>query len=142
MTKEYLYEYAGKREFYSRTPSGHDLFTDATIESGGNGRAATPVEMVLSGLAGCTGIDVTMILEKKRVSFDSLKIRMITERTDDEMRHFEKIHLIYEFSGHDLPLEKIQQSVQLSQDKYCTVAAMLKGSIKLSYEIKLVESQK
>nr|HPG48913.1 OsmC family protein [Petrotogaceae bacterium] len=116
--------------------------TDATIESGGNGRAATPVEMVLSGLAGCTGIDVTMILEKKRVSFDSLKIRMITERTDDEMRHFEKIHLIYEFSGHDLPLEKIQQSVQLSQDKYCTVAAMLKGSIKLSYEIKLVETQK
>ena len=94
-----------------------------------------PKALLLSGLIGCTGIDVMMILNKMRVRPDDVIISVEADQTDTEPKVYKTIHLIYTFKGKDLPVEKLQRAVSLSQEKYCGVSAMREKAAPITYEI-------
>lgn len=99
----------------------------------------SPKALLLTGLAGCTGIDVVDILEKMRVPFASLEIDAEAEQTDEHPRVFKTIHLTYKLKTEEDHREKIKKAIDLSLEKYCGVAAMLKKNSRIEYEILITE---
>ena len=119
---------------------GHQIIIDAASEFGGENRGPRPKPLMLVALAGCTGIDVVSILKKMRVNFDEFKIIVEGELTEEHPRHFSRMHIIYEFKGKNIPLDKLQKAVELSQQKYCGVSATYKKALELTWEIKINQS--
>lgn len=99
----------------------------------------SPMETVLMALAGCSGIDVMEVLQKMRVNVTDLRIEVDADRAPDPPRVFTKIRLRYRASGQGLTREQIDRAVTLSLEKYCSVAAMLRHSADISYDIILDE---
>jgi putative redox protein len=122
-----------------KTPSGHDIHVDADPENLGYDSAARPMEYLIAGLGGCTGIDVVTILDKMKVKYDALNLRILAERSEEHPKKYTKIHIIYEFKGKDLPIDKLERAAQLSQEKYCGASATFRGSTEITYEVKIVE---
>ncbi|MFH0896142.1 MAG: OsmC family protein [Bacteroidota bacterium] len=117
--------------------SGHHLLFDAMPESGGENKGPRPKELMLAALAGCTGMDVVAILKKMRVSLGGFSVRVVSELTEEHPKHYKSMHIEYVFSGKELPADKLEQAVQLSQEKYCGVSHMYKKAMPLTYEIKI-----
>lgn len=122
--------------FVYESATGHGLVTDAPKAIGGGDTAATPMELVLLGLMGCTGVDVTSILARMKQPLEGLKVRAEAERAEEHPRIYTKIHLIYEFKG-DLDEKKVERAIRLSEDKYCSVSAMLGKTVAISSEYHL-----
>ncbi len=118
---------------------GHHVRMDAEREFGGNDRGQRPKFLLLAAVSGCTGMDVMSILKKMQVKVDVFTITADADVADDHPRVFTKIHLVYEFRGKDLPLEKLHRACELSQERYCSVAAMLKKACPVTYEVKTAE---
>ncbi len=118
----------GKRHFESVGDSGMTVNIDARREDGGEGQGNRPMELVLMGLTGCTGIDVAMILERMRVPVESLHIEAKGERRDEHPKAFTEIHLTYHITG-NAPVDKVWRAISLSQDKYCSASASLSAEI-------------
>lgn len=97
----------------------------------------SPKALLLSGLAACSGIDVVDILEKMRVLFASLEISAEAEQTDEHPRVFKDIHITYNIKTEEENRDKIKKAVDLSLDKYCGVAAMLKKNSTIHYTINI-----
>lgn len=114
---------------------GHTVAMDATRESGGQDSGSSPKGLLLSGLGGCTGIDVVSILEKMRVPFTGFEIQASAELTEEHPKVFKSIHLRYVFRGKDLPEDKLEKAVILSMDRYCGVSAMLAKAAPITWEI-------
>jgi putative redox protein len=93
------------------------------------------MEAVLLALAGCTGMDVVSILKKKRTPLEGLTIEVGAERAPEHPKVFTKIHIRYVARGTGLRHEDVNRAVALSQDKYCPVAAMLRPSATLTWEV-------
>jgi len=123
----------GKLSFEAQTESGHRVFLDAKPEAGGENKAPSPMELMLVSLVGCTAMDVVFILKKKRVSLQSLTIKVDGERASQHPKFFTKIDVEYNFEGKDLKEEDVKQAIELSRDKYCSVSAMLKEKATISY---------
>ncbi|MCB1145986.1 MAG: OsmC family protein [Leptospiraceae bacterium] len=102
-------------------------------------KGPTPKEMVLMGLCGCTAMDVISILEKMRVKPAKFKVEASAELTTEHPKVFNKIHMKYHVSN-EPPDDKMQRAVELSQNQYCGVSAMLKKSADVSWEIVRIES--
>jgi len=98
---------------------------DAAKEVKGLGEAPTPKQMVLHGLAGCTGMDVATILSKRKVGYDRFTIEVEAEQTAHHPRVFREIHLTYRFVANPEDRPKIERAVELSRDNFCGVSAML-----------------
>jgi putative redox protein len=92
---------------------------------------------MLAALAGCTGMDVVSILKKMRVPFMGLNIRVEADVTEEHPKHYEKMHIIYEFTGEGLQIEQLKKAVELSQDRYCGVSFVYKKAMELTYEIQI-----
>lgn len=120
--------------------NGHTIVLDAVPEVGGENRGPRPKPLMLAALAGCTAMDVISILKKMRVPVEKFNVRVHGDLTDEHPKHFYKMHVVYEFTGQNLPMEKLQRAVQLSQDQYCGVSAVYKKTMKLTSEIKVVEA--
>jgi putative redox protein len=118
---------------------GHSFLLDSSPDWGGSDSGPRPKALLLSGLIGCTGMDVVSILRKMRVEGYGLSIRADAEYTEEHPVVFRSIHLTFSFSGTDLPPEKIERAVSLSQEKYCGVSAILGCSAELSWEIEYVD---
>lgn len=127
--------------FAAKGQTGHFTMMDAKEEVGGNGAATTPMELMLEALGGCTGLDTISILKKKRVSFSHLEIILNGERSDEHPKVFTSIHLefILHSNDGDKALTSLERAVELSHEKYCSVAAMLKPTVKMTIETKVVE---
>jgi putative redox protein len=95
----------------------------------------SPKALLLTGLAGCSGIDVVDILEKMRVPFSKLSIDAETEQTEDYPKVFKDIHLVYRVVTDEANRDKIIKAIDLSLEKYCGVAAMLKKNSKIDYTL-------
>jgi len=95
----------------------------------------SPKALLLSGLAGCTGIDVVEVLEKMRVPFADLKIEVEAEQTTEIPRVFKGIHINYIIATTEENREKVKKAIDLSLDKYCGVSAMLRKNSKIDYSI-------
>ena|ERR1700722_18803956 len=122
-----------KQEFEGVAGSGHKIVVDGDKAAGNS-----PVELVLIGLCGCTGYDVASILRKKREPFTSVEVSAEAERATAPPTVFTKIHLTYKVGG-KVSHKAVEDAVQLSEDKYCSVAAMLKKTAKITYEIQYSE---
>ena len=101
----------------------------------GTSRGVRPKGLLLAGLGGCTGMDVVSILEKMRVPFEGLAVDVSADQSEDHPRVFTAIHVRYRFKGRDLPMDKLARAVQLSQEKYCGVSAMLGKTAAITTEI-------
>lgn len=117
--------------------NGHKIIIDATPEVGGNDLGPRPKPMMLAALGGCTSMDVVSILNKMRVEFKSLNVVVEGELSEEHPKRFLKMHVIYEVEGENLPLDKIQKAVNLSEDKYCGVSALYKEVLEMTSEIRL-----
>jgi putative redox protein len=120
---------------------GHKITIDLPEENGGNNRGPRPKPFMLLALAGCTGVDVVMMLGKMRVDIKGLSITVEGEMQDELPKAFESMKVIYHFRGKDLPMDKLQKVVELSRDKYCGVSATLKPLLPISYEIRTEEGE-
>jgi putative redox protein len=102
-------------------------------------RGASPKPFMLSSLGGCTGMDVLSILKKMKIEPEYFNISVTGFLTDDYPKYYYKIHLLFEFKGKDLDMDKITRAVNLSEDKYCGVWAVYKKTMEITKEIKLLE---
>lgn len=120
--------------FAAKGRSGHWLMIDADKEVGGNGAGNAPLEMLLQALGACTGMDVISILKKKRTPFTGLDIFVDGEKSEEHPKIFKKINLrfILHSNGGEKALNDLERAVELSYEKYCTVANMLKHSAEIS----------
>lgn len=96
-----------------------------------------PKSLLLSGLAGCSGIDVVDILEKMRVEFSGLVIEAEAEQTDEHPKVFKEILITYRVKTAAENEDKVRKAIELSLEKYCGVAAMLKKNSPVRYELVL-----
>jgi putative redox protein len=97
-----------------------------------------PKALLLSGLAGCSGVDVVDILEKMRVKFSDFEIDTEATQTDDHPKVFTEIVITYKIKTSKDNEEKIRKAIELSLDKYCGVAAMLKKNSPVNYKLIIV----
>ncbi|HNW89510.1 MAG TPA: OsmC family protein [Bacteroidales bacterium] len=116
---------------------GHTLIMDAGESSGGDDLGPRPKALTLVSLAGCTGMDVISILKKMNVNPDEFHISVEGELTKEHPRYYEKIMVSYHFKGKNLPEDKLARAVELSQEKYCGVSALLRKGTEVDYEIKI-----
>lgn len=119
--------------FLGQASSGHGIVVDAAQVKSGNG----PMELVLIGLCGCTATDVVSILRKKREPFTSVEVLAQAERAPDPPTVYTEIKLVYRVGG-EVSHKSVEDAVRLSEEKYCSVAAMLNKTAKISYEIEYV----
>lgn len=119
--------------FMGTPESGARITLDALPEHGGSGQGPSPMETVLLALGGCTGMDVVSILQKMRAPLEGLEIRIAADRADTHPKVFTRITLEYVFSGQDLQPDQVKRAVELSQEKYCSVSAMLRRAADLTY---------
>lgn len=120
--------------------NGHHITIDAIPEVGGSDAGPRPKMLMLTALAGCTGMDVVSILQKMRVEVESFNIDVSAEETEEHPKHFTHMHIVYRFGGKDLPMDKLQKAVELSQDRYCGVSFMYRKAMEVTHEI-VIESK-
>src|SRR6202167_269998 len=118
-----------KRRFNGISDSGHTIVMDGDKVTG-----SSPMELVLIALCGCTGYDVVSILRKKREPFTSLEVRAEAERALNPPTVHTEIRLVYRVGG-KVSHKAVEDAVRLSEEKYCSVAAMLNKSAKITYTI-------
>ncbi|MDX9810956.1 MAG: OsmC family protein [Bacteroidales bacterium] len=118
--------------------SGHKITIDAGNDFGGNDLGPRPKPLMMLALAGCTGMDVVSILRKMKVNFNKFNVIVEGQLTEEHPKQFSRMHIIYEFGGTDLPMEKLRKAVDLSQEKYCGVSAMYRKVMELTSEIRIV----
>jgi len=118
----------------------HRILVDAKPEVGGKNTGPRPKPLLMASMAGCTGMDVISILKKMKVEVTGFNIKVEGMLTEEHPKQFTAMHLIYEFTGNNLPMNKIKHAIELSQEKYCGVIATLKKAINISYEITINES--
>lgn len=120
-----------KQEFESRQDKN-------SIQLDGNKtNGFSPKALLLSGLACCSGIDVVDILEKMRVAFSDLEVDAEAEQTEEHPRVFKDIRLVYRIKTAAANEEKVRKAINLSLDKYCGVAAMLKKNSIINYKLEI-----
>jgi len=117
--------------------NGHKLVIDAKEEVGGQDTGPRPKPLMLAALGGCTSMDMVSILKKMRVELKSLNVIVEGELSEEHPKRFTKMHVIYEVEGDDLPMDKIQKAVSLSEDKYCGVSAVYKEVMEITSEIRI-----
>ena len=115
--------------------SGHSLVVDTAQEFGGKNEGPRPKSLMLVALAGCTGIDLVSLLKKMRINFDDLQIRVDGNVTQEHPKHFDHMHITYILKGKNIPREKVNKAIELSQEKYCGVSYTYRASVKISYDL-------
>ena len=129
---EAVVDWTDKERFIGRASSGHAIVVDAGTDKSANG----PMELVLVGLCSCTADDVVTILTKKREQFTAVQVRAQAERADAPPKVYTKIRLVYRISG-KVSRKAAEDAVRLSEEKYCSVAGMLKNTAEITYAIEL-----
>ena len=126
--------------FVGEASSGHSVVMDGSLANGGRNLGPRPMEMILLGLGGCSSFDIVSILQKSRVGIDDCIVEISAERADEIPAVFTKIHLHYIVKGVELQEKQVKRAVELSSEKYFSVAMMLKNSVELSYDYEIQES--
>lgn len=123
-------------QFVGSSDSGHSVLMDTDPKVGGFDSAARPLEMVLIGLGGCTGMDVVSILRKMKEDFHNFEILIEAEKKEEHPKSLERVVLKYRVWG-EVNEENFIKAIELSLDKYCTVANTLKPAIELEYQYRI-----
>ncbi|GAT62692.1 OsmC family protein [Paludibacter jiangxiensis] len=118
--------------------SGHSVTMDASPEFGGQDAGSRPKELLLAAIAGCTGMDVVELLRKMRVDVQEFDLEVKAEVSEGHPKVYTQMHIIYKLKGHNIDSAKVQKAVDMSQEKYCGVSAMLRKAMEITYEIKIL----
>lgn len=129
-------KWIGEQKFVAISPSGHALTFDSDRDSN---KAPGPMELLLMVLGACTATDVVSILEKKRQKLDSLEVLCSGERAKEPPTVWTTLEILYRLRG-ALDDAAVKHAIQLSEDKYCSVAAMLKKTAKLTWRYEILPS--
>ncbi len=122
-----------KFNFEAQNPSGQTVELDAKPEIGGEGKGFRPMEMLLVGLGGCSGIDVVNVLTKQKEPLDDVKIKINATRKDQEMPPiFDVINIHFDLYG-ALNAQKVERALALTFEKYCSVSNILERSATLNF---------
>ena len=124
----------GEMKFESTNPSGHNLFIDAGEENGGKSEGYRPKALMLSALAGCSGLDVASLIKKMKLDVDTFKIDTEADLTEEHPKYYNKVAMHFHFYGSDLNEKKLQKAVDLSIEKYCGVMEMFRQFAELTIE--------
>ena len=108
--------------------NGHKIIIDAAEAVGGENRGPRPKPLMLVALAGCTGMDVVSILKKMRVEVETFNVVVEGDLTEEHPKQFSKMRIIYEFKGNDLPMDKLEKAINLSEERYCGVSEIGRAS--------------
>jgi len=127
----------GKMKFDTEV-NGHHFFMDQTGENGDNS-GPRPKPLMLAALAGCTGMDVISILKKMKQDVEHFNVVVEGDTEDEYPNAYIRMHIIYEFRGRDLEMEKIEKAISLSMERYCGVSAVYrKAGIEMTHEVRIV----
>jgi putative redox protein len=129
-------KWIGEQQFVATSPSGHVMAMDSDRESN---KAPGPMELLLMALGACTATDVVTVLKKKRQKLESLEVVCSGERAAEPPTVWTKLEIVYRLHG-DLDDGAVKHAIELSEDKYCSVAAMLKKTAKVSWRYEIVRS--
>ena len=121
----------------AKANSNHWIVMDSQEESGGHNAGPRPMELILMGLAGCTGMDVISILNKMKVKYNDFRIEITAEKATEHPKVYTKIHLKYRIWG-DVPEDKLSTAIELSRTKYCSVGAMLSKAAEITDEHEII----
>ncbi|MGB5237765.1 MAG: OsmC family protein [Flavobacteriaceae bacterium] len=119
-------KWLGQMAFESDNPSGISLRIDAGAESGGDGSGYRPKALMLSSLAGCSGLDVASMIRKMKLEVEDFSIEIIGHLTEDHPQYYKKVLIEYHFHGKALNESRLQRAVDLSIEKYCGVTEMFR----------------
>lgn len=127
-------------QFVGESGTGHAFVMDAAPGVGGKNTGMRPMELLLIAIGGCTGMDVASILRKKRQNFTGLTMEVRGKWVDSEKtpKYFEGIEVQYIIRGKDIDEKQVQRAIELSEHKYCSVAANLRGTSKITTTFKIV----
>jgi putative redox protein len=129
--------FAGNDLFIGITPSGHALTLDTDHE---RNAAATPVELLLVALGCCTAVDVIGILQKKREKVTEYRVEVRGDRRDDHPRSYKRMEVRHIVKGHKVSEKAVAQAIQLSETKYCSVAASLRPTVEIHSTYEIIKS--
>ena len=127
-------EWRGKMGFVGRGETQAMVALDAPEAVGGEGGGFRPKELLLAGLAGCTAMDVISILRKMRCEPEGLRVEVSAEESAEHPKVFTSFHITYPVSG-EVPEEKLEKAISLSQERYCAVAAMFRSFAPVTHEV-------
>lgn len=125
--------------FMGEAGSGHSVIMDGAPEYGGRNIGIRPMEMLLIGLAGCTGFDVVQILKKGREAVTGCEVEVEAERATEDPKVFTKINIAYRVSGRGLSQAKAERAVTLSKEKYCSASIMLGATAQMSTSLVVID---
>lgn len=127
-------------QFVAVANSGHAVVMDGPLSVGGNNSGVSPMELLLMGTGGCSGMDVISVLQKKKQHVTSLEIHVVGEKADEHPKKYTAITIEFVITGKNISEEAVKRSVQLSMDKYCSVKATLEGTAQITYSYKIIEA--
>ena len=124
----------GAARFVGRTDSGHDVVMDGPPQAGGQEQGPRPMEMVLLGLGGCSAFDVVHILQRGRRALAECVVELEAERATEDPKVFTRIHMHFIVRGEGLAGKHVERAVELSAEKYCSVARMLASTATITHD--------
>jgi putative redox protein len=129
--------YGGAGFFIGVSPSGHAINIDTDHE---RSSAPTPMELLLIALGSCTGVDVVSILEKKRQRVTDYRVEVTGERREEYPKRFEKMYVRHIVTGVQLDPTAVARAIELSEEKYCSVAATLRPTVEIISSFEVIEA--
>jgi len=136
MSANAVVQFAGDDLFIGVGGSGHAHLFDT---SGERKRAPSPMEMLLSAIGACTAADVVSILAKKRQRVTAYRVEVKGERREEFPRRYQAIHIHHIVTGHGVSQSAVASAVELSDQKYCSVAASLRPTVRISTSFEIIE---
>ena len=134
MTNHISTKWLGGMKFESTNPSGNNLFIEASPENGEQAEGYRPKALMLSALAGCSGLDVASLIKKMKLDVADFNIEIDANLTEEDPKFYDKVTMAFHFHGTDLNEKKLQRAVDLSVEKYCGVMEMFRQFSELSIE--------
>lgn len=132
--------WAGGASFIGRGESGHVVVMDGAPEVGGQNKGSRPMEVVLMGMGGCTGLDVIHILRKQRQDVSDCVADIDAERAPTDPKVFTRIHVHFKVTGRGLDAKKVARAIELSATKYCSASIMLGKTAAITHDFELIEA--
>jgi len=132
-------KWAGGLQFIGQSGTGHAIVMDGSPDYGGENTGMRPMELLLVGLGGCSGMDIASILAKKKQDVRSIEINVNGKQADEYPKRFTEIEIEFIVKGKKLSEDAVKRAVQLSMDKYCSVKATLEHSAKIIHSYKIQE---
>ena len=132
-----IVHYASNDFFIGITPSGHSVTLDTSHD---RSAAPTPVELLLIALGSCTAVDVIGILKKKREEVEDYRVEVWGERREEHPRSYRKMGVHHIVRGRNISERSLKQAIELSETKYCSVAATLRPTVEIVSSFEIIEA--